>query len=428
MILFFNYKVTVFYSLFENFLLISWQTNHIFLFMAENSSSQTGQQQPDTLTRIFRAVGGCVLTVLIIWLVYVLRGVLWPFILACFIAYMLEPLVQFNRRITHQKGRVGAVLLTLLETTAFVVLLLAVLVPMLFGEFREILSMLGRYMSSAADGPLINAIKDFISDYIDLDYFKNMFTGNEWWEIVKSFFATTVGVISVGVSVIMGIVGWFFIMIYLVFIMIDFNRFFGWLRNLVPTKYRGAVMKITSDVRDSMNQYFRGQAIVAFIVGILFCIGFWIIGMPMAIALGIFIGFLNLVPYLQLISIIPTLILCVVYSVDTGGSFWIMFGEAMLVYIVIQIIQDFFLVPKIMGKAMGLNPVIILLSLSIWGYLLGFIGLIIALPMTTLLLSYYNKYVIGEKEKEKSESSPESASDTSPETKTTITPPPYNPK
>ncbi|MBQ4292219.1 MAG: hypothetical protein II752_05750, partial [Muribaculaceae bacterium] len=86
--------------------------------MAENSSSQTGQQQPDTLTRIFRAVGGCVLTVLIIWLVYVLRGVLWPFILACFIAYMLEPLVQLNRRITHQKGRVGAVLLTLLETTA----------------------------------------------------------------------------------------------------------------------------------------------------------------------------------------------------------------------------------------------------------------------------------------------------------------------
>lgn len=392
--------------------------------MADNKLPQDNAERPDTLTRIFRAIGGFFLTVLIIWLVYILRGVLWPFILACFIAYMLEPLVQLNRRITHEKGRVGAVFLTLLESTAVVILLLVVLIPLLFSEFREILSLLGRYMSSAADGPLINAIKDFIADYIDLDYFKNMFTGNEWWEIVKSFFATTIGVISVGISVIMGIIGWFFIMIYLIFIMIDFNRFFGWLRSLVPKKYRGAVMKITSDVRDSMNQYFRGQAIVAFIVGILFCIGFWIIGMPMAIALGIFIGFLNLVPYLQLISIIPTLILCVVYSVDTGGSFWIMFGEAMLVYIVIQIIQDFFLVPKIMGKAMGLNPVIILLSLSIWGYLLGFIGLIIALPMTTLLLSYYNKYVIGEKEKEKSESSPESASNT----ETTATPPPYNPK
>lgn len=420
MLQFYHTKVVIFDAIknfFANF--VAEKINFIES-MADNKLPQDNAERPDTLTRIFRAVGGFFLTVLIIWLVYILRGVLWPFILACFIAYMLEPLVQLNRRITHEKGRIGAVFLTLLESTAVVILLLVILIPLLFSEFREILSLLGRYMSSAADGPLINAIKDFIADYIDLDYFKNMFTGNEWWEIVKSFFATTVGVISVGISVIMGIIGWFFIMIYLIFIMIDFNRFFGWLRSLVPKKYRGAVMKITSDVRESMNHYFRGQAIVAFIVGILFCIGFWIIGMPMAIALGIFIGFLNLVPYLQLISIIPTLILCVVYSVDTGGSFWIMFGEAMLVYIVIQIIQDFFLVPKIMGKAMGLNPVIILLSLSIWGYLLGFIGLIIALPMTTLLLSYYNKYVVGEKEKGKSESAAESES--------SATPPPYNPK
>lgn len=381
--------------------------------MSVNNTKTTEPSSPDTLTRVFRAIGGFIITIIVVWLVYVLRGVLLPFVIACFIAYMLEPLVQLNRKITREKGRIGAVFLTLFETTAIIILLFLFLVPLLFGEFREIFSMLGRYMSSAADGPLIGAIKDFISDYIDLDYFKNMFKGNEWWEMVKSFFATTIGVISVGVSVVMGILGWFLIMIYLVFIMIDFTRFFGWLRNLVPAKYRGAVMKITSDVRDSMNQYFRGQALVAFIVGILFCIGFLIIGMPMAVALGIFIGLLNLIPYLQLISIIPTTILCVVYSVDSGGSFWIMFAEAMLVYIVVQVIQDFYLVPKIMGKTMGLNPVIILLSLSIWGYLLGFIGLIIALPLTTLLLSYYNKYVIGEKE-QKHDSEP--------------TPPPYNPE
>ena len=71
-----------------------------------------------------------------------------------------------------------------------------------------------------------------------------------------------------------------------------------------------------------------------------------------------------------------------------------MFAQAMIVYGVVQSIQDLYLVPKIMGKAMGLNPAIILLSLSIWGTLLGFMGLIIALPMTTLLLSYYNRYVI----------------------------------
>lgn len=62
-------------------------------------------------------------------------------------------------------------------------------------------------------------------------------------------------------------------------------------------------------------------------------------------------------------------------------------------YIIVQLIQDFFLTPKIMGKAMGLNPAIILLSLSVWGTLLGFIGLIIALPLTTLLMAYYDNYI-----------------------------------
>jgi predicted PurR-regulated permease PerM len=86
------------------------------------------------------------------------------------------------------------------------------------------------------------------------------------------------------------------------------------------------------------------------------------------------------------------------YSVSTGGSFWGMFWACMAVYAIVQIIQDGFLVPKIMGKSMGLNPAIILLSLSVWGTLLGFLGLIIALPLTSLLLAYYNEYVIHPKD------------------------------
>ncbi len=142
-----------------------------------------------------------------------------------------------------------------------------------------------------------------------------------------------------------------------------------------------------------MNHYFRGQALVAFIVGIMFCIGFSIIGLPMAVLLGLFIGLLNMVPYLQLISLVPATLLCLVYSVDTDVDFWHIWWSCMAVYIIVQLIQDFFLTPKIMGKAMGLNPAIILLSLSVWGTLLGFIGLIIALPLTTLLMAYYDNYI-----------------------------------
>ena len=175
--------------------------------------------------------------------------------------------------------------------------------------------------------------------------------------------------------------------------MLDYERLLLGFKHLVPPRYRNVTFGILDDVTRSMNHYFRGQALVASIVGVLFAIGFLIIGMPMAIVLGLFIGLLNMVPYLQLISLVPATLLCLVWSVDGGGSFWNLWFSAMAVYIVVQCIQDLFLTPKIMGHAMGLNPALILLSLSIWGTLMGFIGLIIALPLTTLLLAYYDRYI-----------------------------------
>ncbi|MDE5684549.1 MAG: AI-2E family transporter, partial [Muribaculaceae bacterium] len=180
---------------------------------------------------------------------------------------------------------------------------------------------------------------------------------------------------------------------YVVFIMLDYERLLKGFKRLVPPKYRPTTFRIANDVKNSMNLYFRGQALVAFLVGIMFCIGFSIIGLPMAIVLGLFIGVLNMVPYLQLISLVPATLICLVYSADTDADFWHVWWSCMAVYIIVQCIQDLILTPKIMGKAMGLNPAIILFSLSVWGTLLGFIGLIIALPLTTLILAYYDLYI-----------------------------------
>ena len=143
-----------------------------------------------------------------------------------------------------------------------------------------------------------------------------------------------------------------------------------------------------------MNRYFRGQSLIALCVGVLLAIGFKIINFPLAITLGLFIGFLNLIPYLQTIGLIPMVLLALLRSAETGENFWVLFGLSLLVLIIVQAIQDLFLTPRIMGKAMGLNPAIILLSLSIWGTLLGFIGLIVALPLTTLCLSYYKRFIL----------------------------------
>ena len=191
------------------------------------------------------------------------------------------------------------------------------------------------------------------------------------------------------------------VLIYTLFILLDYEKFSkGWVL-LLPERYRKFAVQVANDVETGMNKYFRGQGLVAFIVGILFCIGFLIIDFPLAIGLGLFIGLLNMVPYLQLVGFIPTILLAVVKAADTGESFWVIMLGALIVFAVVQAIQDTILTPKIMGKVMGLNSAIILLSLSIWGSLLGIMGMIIALPMTTLLITYYQRYVIKNMKHEK---------------------------
>ena len=101
-----------------------------------------------------------------------------------------------------------------------------------------------------------------------------------------------------------------------------------------------------------------------------------------------------MVPYLQLVSIPIAAVLSLVLAVDTGTNFWIIFAEVIGVYCINQLIQDMVLIPRILGKYMGLNPAILFLALSIWGTLLGLIGFIVAIPLTTLLISYYKRYII----------------------------------
>ena len=148
------------------------------------------------------------------------------------------------------------------------------------------------------------------------------------------------------------------------------------------------------DLDRNMNAYFRGQALVAGIVGILFAIGFQIIGLPMGIGIGLIIGVLNLVPYMQALGIPPCILLGLIQSAESGRPVWVVMLCIAAVFIIVQTIQDMVLVPKIMGNVTGMGPAWILLSLSIWGSLLGFVGMIIALPLTTLLVSYYKRFVL----------------------------------
>lgn len=185
---------------------------------------------------------------------------------------------------------------------------------------------------------------------------------------------------------------------YIFFILLDYETLNkGW-ATFIPEKYRHFAIELATDVQNGMNKYFRSQALIAFIVGILFAIGFKIIDFPLGITLGLFMGLLNLVPYLQTVGLIPMILLALIKAGSINENFFLILLPALVVLATVQVIQDMFLVPKIMGHTTGLKPAVILLSLFIWGALLGAVGMIIALPMTTLLVSYYKRFILCEPE------------------------------
>ena len=352
-------------------------------------------RQPYTFDRVVRILFSVSGFVLALYLLDLLKGVLLPFLVACLIAYLLEPLVKWNARWLKVQGRFIPVILALMETFIIVGGFGVLFVPYLVSEAQSMGTMIKTYATSQIDIPYISAsIHEFIKENLDLNQISDLLASDQWSSVIKESLSKSLGIIGSSLALLFSAISWLVVILYVIFIMLDYEKLMLSFRQLVPHRHRHRVFRIFEDIKNAMNRYFRGQALIAGLVGVMFAIGFLIIGLPMGVALGLLIGILNMVPYLQLISLPITGILCLVWTVSTGGNFWLIFAESMAIYVIVQCIQDLILTPKIMGKAMGLNPALILLSLSIWGSLLGFIGLIIGLPLTTLMLSYYNLYVI----------------------------------
>ncbi|WP_026367579.1 AI-2E family transporter [Bacteroides sp. 14(A)] len=326
-----------------------------------------------------------------------LSGVLLPFFLAWLIAYLIYPLVSFFQHKLRLKNRIISIFCALFTLSVIGSVAFYLLVPPMIQEFLRVKDLLIEYFSTTHTSSNVpTTLSEFIRQNIDLHILEQMFSQENILDALKVTVPKLWSLISESINLLFGFFTVFLILLYIVFILLDYESISeGW-AHLMPKKYRKTVTGILNDVKDGMNRYFRGQALVALCVGILFSIGFLIIDFPLAIGLGLFIGALNMVPYLQIIGFVPTIMLAILKAADTGDNFWIIIASATAVFIVVQIIQDGYLVPRIMGKITGLNPAIILLSLSIWGSLMGMLGMIIALPLTTLMLSYYQRYIINQ--------------------------------
>ena len=352
--------------------------------------------KPYTFDRVVRMLISLAVIVGIGLLINRLSAVLLPFFIAWLLAYLIYPLVCFFQYKLKFKYRILAIVSALISVVAIIAAAILVLQAPMRGEMQRLTVACQEFLNQS-DGRILpdswmNAIKDFVAG-INI---QSLLTFDTIEKTLSKLLPGAWSLISSSFSFIWGLLASVFVLLYLVFILLDYEKLSDGFVKIIPLKYRRFATELSDDLQNGMNAYFRGQAMVALCVGILFAIGFRCIGLPMGIGFGLFVGVLNLVPYLQAASIPFAVVLGLIKVAESGQSFWVVALLISLVYVVVQSTQDFFIVPKIMGNTTGLKPAIILLSLSIFGSLFGLIGMIIALPLTTLIISYYQRFVIAQ--------------------------------
>ena len=341
---------------------------------------------PYTFDRVVRIVFTMIVVCIVLYILYYLRAILLPFFAACLIAYIIEPFVRWNQKKLKIKKHVWAVIVTVAEALIFFGIFCLILIPIIEKECAQLSVILSHYLK--VDDPSLGripaTIHHFFHSHMDVDKIIAELEKMKISAISDSIWRA----LTTGLDKILGVLGWLICVVYVIFILLDFDKYKNGIMNLIPDKYMPAINEIHSDVSWTMQRYFRNQALISFFVGICYAIGFSIVGIPMGVVIGLINMFLFMVPYLVYVSVIPVTLMCIFKSMATGTDFWIIWMECVAVYVFVESFSDLFLTPKIMGKALGLNPAIIVLALSVWGSLLGLLGMIIALPLSTILIKW----------------------------------------
>ncbi len=352
-----------------------------------------------TLDRTVRLFVALLVVGLLATLLSLVWEVLLPFLLAGIFAYVVMPLVRFVQTRLYVRHRGAAVGIVFVLIGFLVFAGLSYIVPAVESEVSKTIQALQQY--GGKDGLLEMVIPaDVLTMWREtfrLEGLTHDLTPERLADFTKTVWEQTSGIISGTLSFFSWSMVFAMGLVYFIFIMIDFEGLARGFVDLFPHSMRPTIEGMCREMDYFMNSYFRGQALIALSVGVLCTIAFNIVGLPMATALGIFIGILNFIPYMQALGILPLALSAILMGAQTGQNVFVCILLAGGALLVVQVIQDTILVPRIMGSSMGMRPSLILLALALWGSLLGFFGLLIALPMTMALYSMYMRYVLEDK-------------------------------
>jgi predicted PurR-regulated permease PerM len=335
--------------------------------------------EPDR-TLLLRQIVPVVLVAALLWLLVALAPVLEPFAAAAILAYICNPLVERleARRIPRA---VGSVLTTTLLVLAFLGFLLVV-VPLFIEQSARLadrLPVLLRYLAERG----LPWLHDRLGDTIPLDLGSLSDLARQHAESLRGAAAKVFVALSQRGAAIAGLVGLLLLVpVVTCYLLIDWPRITFATTALAPRRWQARIAEIAGEIDHVLGQFLRGQLSVMLVLAAFYSIALAIAGIEYALALGLITGLLCFIPYLGF-GLGLTLALLSAFLQNDG---WMPFVWVGAIFGAGQLIESFFLTPRLVGERIGLHPVVVILALLVFGQLLGFLGVVIALPVSAVLL------------------------------------------
>lgn len=338
-------------------------------------------QFTDYQKRTMAWLGIALLLGLALWL---LAPVLTPFIVAAVLAYALNPLVNrvdgwFHGKLPRWAAVTIVVVLFMLAVTGVVMLIVPVVVkelPVLRSQLPMLLDRAGTWLqeTGARFGVHAELNTASLKEWL-LQYFNNGDAASGMGSVLSS--------LKIGGSVVLAIIGNLtLIPLVLFYLLLDWDTFLASLYQLVPQRLRDAVGSFTTEADDVLGQYLRGQLLVMLILALYYSIGLMLFGLDLAWPIGIFTGLAVFVPYLGFgIGLVMAALLGILQMGLAKAAVMIA-----VVYGAGQMLESFFLTPRLVGERIGLHPVVVIFALLAFGQLFGFVGVLVALPASAVLL------------------------------------------
>ncbi|GAB3103893.1 AI-2E family transporter [Lysobacter terrae] len=315
-----------------------------------------------------------------LWLLWLLAPVLTPFVLAALLGWLGDPLVDRLQR--TGRSRNTAVTLVFTGMALVVLLVLVILVPLIERQIATLIASMPHYR----DWLLLTAIPWLeartgmqIATWLDFNHLLELIRTN--WERAGGIATTLLGYLSrSGFAVLAMIANIALLPVLTFFFLRDWDLLVARVASLIPRAHLGTASRLARESSDVLGAFLRGQFLVMIILGVMYGLGLWGVGLDLGILIGLIAGLLTFVPYLGPASGI--ILGCIAALVQYGD--WEHLAGVLVVFGIGQVIESYWLTPKLVGDRIGLHPAAVIFAVLAGGQLFGFLGMLLALPVAAV--------------------------------------------